>query len=581
MISKESLRRQIAVAAKKEEADLILKNGKIVDVFNLTIYEADVAIADGYIVGIGSYEKAKEIISLNGQFISPSFIDGHVHIESAMVTPEEFAKAVLPHGVTTVIADPHEIANVGGIEAVRYMVAASKHLPLDIKMMASSCVPATSLENNGAKLTAEEIKLLFSNKEVYGLGEVMDYPAVLSGDEEMLEKLISARDHHAGIDGHGAGLDEIGLNTYMTAGIRNDHEAVSAEEGLSRLRRGMYLLMREGTAAKDLEALLPVLTSVNSRRAVLATDDKHLDELIELGSIDASIRKAITLGINPLQAIQMGSLNAAECFQLKDKGAIAPGYVADFLIISDLNMLSIDEVFVKGKQVAQSGKLTQRIREAVTPPSFLTESIKMAPLRVDSLDLTIENSNKANIISAKPGSIITEHLIEEVEVKNGLFQPSVKENQLKMVVVERHNALGNVGVGILKGIPLTEGAIVSTVAHDSHNIVACGVDDTSLMIAINHVAEIGGGIAVVKGKQIIASLPLPLAGLMSLNSYDSVIQSLKKLERGLQTIGFKEAWNPFITLSFLALPVIPTLKLTDTGLFDVQSFKHISVEVVE
>ena len=571
-----NLKKRLAVATKKEKAELVIKNGKIIDVFTLTIYKADIAIADGIIVGIGSYEGARTL-DAKGAYISPSFIDGHVHIESAMVPPEEFAKIVVPHGVTSVIADPHEIANVGGLEAVQYMIKASKDLPLEVKMMVPSCVPATSFEHNGAQLTSDEIAQLFDEDGAYGLGEVMDYPSVFSGEEEMMRKLEASWQRRKLIDGHAAGLDIIGLNAYSVAGIRNDHEAVTEKEARERLQRGMYVLMREGTAAKDIEALLPVLTPYNARRCVFATDDKHLDDLVEEGSIDASVRKAIKLGVDPLQAIQMASLNAAECFKLDYVGAIAPGYKANFLLIRDLDTIEIESVYVKGKKVAEHGMLTGELRKYVSPPEHLLDSIHMKPLKEDSFDLKM-NSNQAHIIGVTPGSIVTDHLIEEIDVKDGLFHPSVDRNQLKLVVAERHKELGLIGLGIVKGIRLKEGAIVATVAHDSHNIVACGVQDESIRAAIEHVAKIGGGIAVVCGKEVLAELPLPLGGLMSLASYEEVNTLLKDLEGALRQIGFEEKWNPFLTLSFLALPVIPSLKLTDTGLFDVKAFTHIERE---
>jgi adenine deaminase len=577
-MSKEQLKRRIAAATKREKAELVIKKAQVVDVFTLTIYEADVAVTDGIIVGVGSYEGLEEI-DANGAFMAPAFIDGHVHIESAMVPPEEFAKVVVPRGVTTIFADPHEIANVGGLEAVTYMIEAAKDLPLDVKMMVPSSVPATNFEHNGAELTVEDIEVLFADYEAFGLAEVMDYPAVFSGEEKMVSKLTAASEREKLIDGHAAGLDEVGLNAYRVAGIRNDHEAVTGEEALSRLRRGMYVLMREGTAAKDIEALLPILTPENARRCVFATDDKHLDDLVKEGSIDASIRKAIQLGVKPLQAIQMASLNAAECFGIKDKGAIAPGYEASFVFIRDLEKLEIESVYTKGKQVAQNGKLTIEVRDAVQPPSSLLSSVQLAPLTEKSLKLEMA-STTAHVIGVKPGSIVTEHLIEEVQVEEGFFSPSVQHNQLKLVVAERHHQRGFIGLGIVKGIPLTDGAIVATVAHDSHNIVACGTDDKSIKKAIKHVAALQGGIAVVKGDHILADLPLPLAGLISLDPFEKVNSRLEELELALKEIGFDEEWNPFLTLSFLALPVIPTLKLTDTGLFDVERFEHISVSIV-
>ncbi|MCL7747636.1 adenine deaminase [Halalkalibacter alkaliphilus] len=573
------LKKRIAAATKREKAEVVVKNAKIIDVFTLTTHEADVAITDGMIVGIGEYEGCREI-NANGSYMAPAFVDGHVHIESAMVPPEEFTKIVVPRGVTTVMADPHEIANVGGFEAVKYMIEAAKDLPLDIKIMVPSCVPATNFEHNGADLTTAEIEKLFDEHDAYGLAEVMDYPAVLSGEETMINKLKAAWNRKKTIDGHAAGLDNTGLNAYRVAGISNDHEAVTAKEGLDRLRLGMYLLMREGTAAKDIEALLPILTAQNARRCVFATDDKHLDDLLNEGSIDASVRKAIKLGVDPLQAIQMASINAAECFKLEGKGAIAPGYEANFLLIRDLEEVDITAVYVKGECVAENGKMTYTVREPITPPAYLLESVRLEPLTPAKLNLPV-NGNRAHVIGVTPGSIVTSHLIEEVKVESGLFKPSVASNQLKLVVAERHHKLGHVGVGIVKGIPIQAGAIVATVAHDSHNIVACGTDDESILAAVEQVAKGQGGIAVVRGKEVLANLPLPLAGLMSLEPFDHINDSLKKLEEALKAIGFKENWNPFLTLSFLALPVIPSLKLTDTGLFDVKNFTHIDVSASE
>ncbi|MDT8862473.1 adenine deaminase [Alkalihalobacillus sp. MEB130] len=566
---------QLAAATKREKAELVVKNANVIDVFTLTTYNADVAITNGMIVGIGTYEGKKEI-DANGAYMAPTFIDGHVHIESAMVPPEEFTKIVVPRGVTTVMADPHEIANVGGIEAVKYMIDAAKDLPLDIKIMVPSCVPATNFEHNGAELTTGDIEKLFDEHDAYGLAEVMDYPAVLSGEEKMVAKLQAAWQRGKTIDGHAAGLDTTGLNAYRVAGISNDHEAVTAEDGLERIRRGMYLLMREGTAAKDIEALLPILTPQNARRCVFATDDKHLDDLVNEGSIDASVRKAIKLGVDPLQAIQMASLNAAECFGLKEKGAIAPGYEANFLLIRNLDEIDIDDVYVKGECVAAKGKMISTLREAVPPPTYLLNSVQLEPLTMDRLALPV-HSSKAHVIGVTPGSIVTDHLVEEIDVENGAFQPSIVKNHLKLVVAERHHKLGHVGIGIVKGIPIKEGAIVATVAHDSHNIVACGADDASILYAIEQVANQQGGIAVVRGNEVLANLPLPLAGLMSLQPFEQINESLQKLEEALREIGFNEEWNPFLTLSFLALPVIPSLKLTDTGLFDVTQFSHINV----
>lgn len=570
---KQTLKAKLAAATRREKAELVIKNGTIIDVFSLTTYEADVAITGGVIVGIGSYEGEVEIDAA-GAFLAPSFIDGHVHIESATVPPEEFAKVVLPHGVTTVMADPHELANVGGKEAVRYMLEAAKDLPLDIHIMVPSCVPAASFEHNGATLTAKEIEELFDEDQAYGLAEVMDYPAVFAGEEEMVAKLEAATKRQKGIDGHAAGLDGDGLNAYRVAGISNDHEAVTAIEAEERIRRGMYVLIREGTAAKDLEALLPAVTAANARRCVFATDDKHLDDLIDEGSIDASVRKAISLGLDPLQAIQMATLNAAECFGLREKGAIAPGYEASLLFLRDLETLEIERVYVKGELIAEKGELKAVVREAIAPPDFLLNSINVKPLADNAFALPVQGERQP-VIGVTPGSIVTEHLREPVASRDGFFLPSVADNQLKLVVAERHRALGHVGVGIVKGIPLKKGAMAATIAHDSHNIVACGADDMSIRTAIKQLIRMKGGMALAEGERLIAGLPLPLGGLMSLASYEEVYRLIKTLDAGLKELGVEEGWNPFLTLSFLALPVIPALKLTDCGLFDVEAFTHL------
>lgn len=565
-----SLKRKIVSASKVEACDLLLINGKIVDVYTNSIIEENVAITDGKIVGIGAYTEAKEIVDVAGKYICPGLIDGHVHIESAMVRPEDFASVVLTKGVTTVIADPHEIANVAGIKAIDYMLEASANLPLDIKMMMPSSVPAADFEENGAVISSEDMENYIDSGSVFGLGEVMDYPAVLAADPEMLRKLQLAREAGRVIDGHGAGLPNEALNAYRVAGIENDHEAVTAEEALSRVQRGFYVLMREGTAARDIEALLPAITAANARRFAFSTDDKHLDDLMEEGSIDFNIRKAIRLGMDPIQAIQLGTLNAAECFRLSEKGAIAPGKEATFLIVSDLSTFKIEQVYVKGELVAEDGALTSPLRPHVPVPDFLRNSMHMKPFAMEELALPLRNPSQAYVIEAQLGSIITKKRVESVEVIDHTFRPGF--GHLKLVVAERHKNRGTIGVGICRGLPFQEGAIVSTVAHDSHNIIACGADDESLFQAINHVTSTGGGMAVVKGNEVLASMPLQLGGLMSTESVETVKEQLNQLQRALVQIGYKGSIDPFLTLAFLALPVIPALKLTSKGLFDVETF---------
>nr|WP_212031217.1 adenine deaminase [Cytobacillus depressus] len=573
----EQLKRRIDVAAKRIPADLIIKNGNIVNVFTREIIIDHIAIVDGFIAGIGDYE-GKETIDATGKYIIPGLIDGHVHIESAMVTPAEFANVVLPHGVTTVIADPHEIANVSGIEGIEFMLNASEGIPLDVFLMLPSCVPATPFENAGAKLGAKQLEPLYNHPRVLGLGEVMDFPSVSQNDENMLNKLVDASLKGKCIDGHAAGIDSDGINVYMSAGIKTDHECVTAEEALDRLRKGMYVMLREGSAAKDLIALLKAVNENNARRCLFVTDDKHLDELICEGSIDYNVKLAIKEGLDPLLAIQIATLNAAECFGLKTKGAIAPGYEADLLVVSDLKTMDIEKVYKGGKLAAANGKVVSETHSLVTPVPSITNSVNINSISINQLQINIQDGNKANIIGIIPNMIVTKHLNEEVDTKNGHFQYNTSKDQLKMAVVERHKMTGNIGLGIIKGLGIKNGAIASTVAHDSHNIVAAGTSDEDLIKAIQLTAEMKGGLVIVQDGNMLSSLSLPIAGLISDQPAQMVNEKLAELNDALVKIGCTMEFNPFVTLSFMALPVIPELKLTDIGLFDVKSFKHISVE---
>jgi adenine deaminase len=569
----------IAAAAKRAIADIVIKNGRIIDVFNQEIIYGDIAITEGMFVGIGSYEG---IITIDAQnrFICPGFIDGHVHIESSMVTPSEFAKVVLPHGVTSVIADPHEIANVSGADGIQYMIASSDNIPLDVFYMLPSCIPATPFENAGALLNAEDLAPFYQHERVLGLGEVMNYPAVLNGEISMLDKLSSAAAHGKLIDGHAAGLNADAINVYMTAGIRTDHECTAVNEALERLQRGMYVMLREGSAAKNLKTLIKAVNPKNARRCLFVTDDKHLDDLMDEGSIDHNIRLAIQEGIDPLLAIQMATLNTAECFQLKRKGAIAPGYDADFILLDNLESVEISEVYKAGKLVAAKGKFIGKSASKVNPPTHIMNSIQANQLNETDLQIVLNHSPaRANIIGIIPNSIVTKHWVETVDTDDqGQFQSSLTNDQLKLIVVERHKKTGNVGLGIVKGLGITSGAIVSTVAHDSHNIVAAGTNDADLLFAIETIIEIKGGIAVVENGRVLAALSLPIAGLISDQDHNAVNEQLRHLNDALRMNGFHAPFNPFLTLSFLALPVIPELKLTDLGLFNVNTFSHIKVE---
>jgi len=446
-----ALQKQIAAAAKQTKADLVIKNGKIVNVFTREIIEGDLAIAEGMIVGIGRYE-GKQTIDAEGRYVCPGLIDGHVHIESSMVPPSEFARVVLPHGVTTVIADPHEIANVAGIHGIQFMLDDAKRTPLDVYMMLPSCVPAASFEHAGAILSTAELAPFFNDERVLGLAEVMDYPSLREQHPSMLDKLALAANANRLIDGHLAGLDANAINVYRSSRIHTDHECVTVDEALERIRRGMYVLIRQGSVAKDLEKLLPAVTEHNARRFLFCTDDKHLDDLWFEGSVDHNVRLAIRAGLDPLLAIQMATLNAAECYRLPTKGAVAPGYDADFLFVEDLETLKISHVFKSGKQVAEQGQATFRSEP-------VTEADLCIPMR---------KGNKAHVIEIIPNHLHTNHLVTEVDVRDGAFSPSVERDLLKLVVVERHRGLG-IGLGIVRGFGFKTGAIAASIAHDSHH----------------------------------------------------------------------------------------------------------------
>jgi len=578
-VTKDALKKRIDVAAKRIPADLVIKNGNVVNVFTREILTEDIAIADGYVAGLGEYEGI-ETFDASGKYVIPGFIDGHVHIESAMVTPAEFSNVVIPHGVTTIIADPHEIANVTGTDGIDFMLQASEDIPLDVLLMLPSCVPATPFENAGATLLDSHLEPFYSHPRVIGLGEVMDYPSVFYKDDKMLAKLLSARAKEKHIDGHAAGIDGDGINVYMAAGIKTDHECVTAEEALDRLRKGMYVMLREGSAAKDLVTLLKAVNENNARRCLFVTDDKHLDELIDDGSINYNVKTAIRQGLDPLLAIQMATLNAAECFGLKSKGAIAPGYEADLLIVNDLESIGIERVYKGGKLAAENGKVILSAKSKIVPSPSIIDSVNISSITAENLQMKMDDSSEANIIGIIPNMIVTEHLIENVDIKNGAFQINPEKDQLKIAVIERHNNTGNIGLGIIKGLGIKNGAVASTVAHDSHNIVAAGTSDEDILMAIECTSDMKGGLVVVQDGEMIAGLSLPIAGLMSDMGSGAIYENFSELNQALRQIGCSMTFNPFITLSFLALPVIPELKLTDIGLFDVKKFKHIDIQVM-
>ncbi|TCP24514.1 adenine deaminase [Scopulibacillus darangshiensis] len=575
-ITKDRMKRRIAVAGKKKKADLVIKNGKIVDVFNGGMMEADIAVTDGYIVGIGNYEGLKTI-DAKGKIISPALIDGHVHIESSMLTPKEFAKVLIPHGVTTAVTDPHEIANVAGEGGIRYMLDDAVDCGMDIYTMLPSSVPATAYENNGARLDAEDLEPFYHHKNVLGLAEVMDYPAVMNASDQILEKLLVTFKHSTRVDGHAAGLDADAINVYKAAGIQTDHECVSINEAKDRLSRGMYVMIREGSVPKDLRALIGLVNDRNARRFLFCTDDKHTDDLIEEGSVDHNIRMAVKLGLDPVTAIQMASLNAAECYHLKNKGAIAPGYEANFLVLDDLNTFQIKSVYQKGRLVSENGALISESQAHQADITAVSGTINIPDVTANDLNITLGDDTKAHIIEIVPNSLVTNHVIDDVPTIDGSFTPSAEIDLLKMTVIERHKGTGNIGLGIVKGLHITSGAMATTVAHDSHNLVVAGMSDEDMLIAIEEIKKINGGMVVVKDGRVIACLPLPIAGLISDQPNLAVNEKLRDIHHALTEVGASSAFNPFLTLSFLCLPVIPEIKLTDKGLFDVTSFQHIDI----
>ncbi|KEK17517.1 adenine deaminase [Bacillus manliponensis] len=571
LVNKQTLKQYISVANGTEIADTVIRNAQIVNVFTKEITSGDIAITDGMIVGIGSF-RGKVEIDANNQYVCPGLIDAHVHIESSMVTPEQFAKVVLPHGVTTVIADPHEIANVLGASGIQYMLDMSDDIPLDVRIMLPSCVPATSFERAGAVLHAEHLAPFLQHPRVLGLAEVMDFPAVFEAKEEMLNKLTLTSQ----IDGHGAGLSAQQINVYCAAGITTDHECTTKEEMLDRLRRGMYVMLREGSVAKNVKALLEGVTEQNAHRCLFCTDDKHLDDLIEEGSVDYNVRLAIENGLSPITAISMASLHAAQCYGFQTKGAIAPGYEADLLFIDDLEAFSITKVFQKGKLVAENGKYVGS-EKVVKTKDTAVNSVNLAPVTKQDLQIHMTGTQMANIISIIPNQLVTKHLIERVTTKHGYFIPSTEHDQLKIAVIERHKASGQIGVGIVKGFCLKSGAIATTVAHDSHNIIVVGTNDDDILAAIHAIENMQGDMVVIKNGQVLANLSLPVAGLMSEEQAPSIYEKIKQLDNSLQVLQATGEFNSFLTLSFLSLPVIPNIKMTTDGLFDVVSFTHIPV----
>ena len=568
----------IKAANKEISCDLVIKNISVVDVFQCSSFICDVAIKNGFIVGLGDYSGNIEVNG-TGKFICPGLIDSHAHIESSMLTPNEYYKTALLHGVTSLIADPHEIANVLGQAGIKFMIDSAQNIPFDFYFMLPSCVPSTPFENSGAVLTSSDLKDFYSNSKVLGLAEVMDYPSVANCNDDMINKLYDAISNNSIIDGHGAGLNSHSINVYSTANIKTDHECATYEQLIDRVRRGIYVLMREGTVAKNLNELIKGASIFNSRRICLCTDDKHIDDLAKNGSIDTSIKMCIKGGLAPEIAIQMATLNAAECYKLKNKGAIAPSYVADFLILDSLEEFKINSVYKNGKLVVSNNILINDVKYSNVYPS-LSNSIKLPTLTKDTLKIDVKNKSILNVIELIPNKLESNHLkldISKLNFDDEFISLTTTDNLLKIAVIERHKNTGNVGVGFLKGLNLKSGAIATTIAHDSHNLIVCGTNDADMLFAVEELKKINGGIIIVKDGTVLASVSLEIGGIITARNSDDVISDLDKLHDALKIIAPDISFNPFLTLSFLSLPVIPDIKITDKGLFDVKNFNFIDV----
>ncbi len=561
----------IKVARGNKPADLVLKNGNIINVFNRTIEKNDVAIFDGCIAGIGKYSGKKEI-DVSGKYISPGLFDSHVHIESSLVTIPEYAKTVVPLGTTSVIIDPHEIANVLGLDGIRYMLKTSKYNPLNVFVMLPSCVPATEFETSGAELRAFDLMPFLHDDWVQGLAEMMNFPGVINMDQEILDKLRLMQ--HKTIDGHAPGLTGKDLNAYIAAGISSDHECVTKEEAEEKLKNGMYIMIREGTVAKNLKDLVPIINERTARRCLFASDDRHPDDLLTEGHINFCLKKAVSLSVDPLLAIQIATLNAAEHFKISKLGAIAPSYIADIVVFNDLKDFKVEKVIKNGKLVAENEKyLFKDIQHLKT--AKVRGSVNIKWLKEDEFKIQAK-SKKINVIEIGNNQLITKRLIEDANIIDGFAESDIKKDILKCIIVERHYASNNIGKGFVKGFGIKKGAIASSVAHDSHNIIAIGTNDEDIKKAVVHLRKIQGGFCVAENEKILIDLPLPIAGLMSDKPMPEVIKQLKELNKAAKQLG-SIIEKPFLMLAFLSLPVIPEIKLTDKGLFDVNSFKFIDL----
>lgn len=560
--------RIIEVAADREKADLVIKNATYLNVFSNEFLQGDIAVANGLIAGIGEYEGEKEI-DVNGKIVLPGFIDAHIHLESAMVTPSEFAKAVISHGTTTVITDPHEIANVMGLNGIDYMIESTQNLPVDVYFMLPSCVPATAFDESGAELGYKDIDSYFEHKKVLGLAEMMNYIGVINGDDDVVSKIVASQAHHKKIDGHAPGLSGNDLNAYIAAGVYSDHECFTFENALEKLRKGQFIMIREGTAAHNLSALMPLLTKQYSDRCMLATDDKHPSDLLNGGHIDYIVKQALKNGADPIVTLKAATHNAARYFLLNNKGAIAPGYLADIVVADNFADLNVEMVFKRGKLIFDG-----EVKEFDAPS--VDETLVEKCHNTFNLDEVTPNSFKADgklgLIGLVGGELLTRNLgfADKTDVENDI---------LKIACVERHKNTNHIGVGYVKGYSLKSGAVATSVAHDSHNIITIGCSDTDIAVAVNAIRKAKGGIAVVENGEVKALLELPVAGLMSEEKLETVNEKLEKAKAEAYRLGADKSIDPFMTLSFLSLPVIPSLRITTKGVFDVEKCELLKDEM--
>ena len=564
MTERDALAELIAVARGDAPGDLLFTGGRVVNTLTAEVEELDVVVFQGRIAGLASGYRARETVDLRGAYLLPGFINGHTHIESSHLWITEYARAIVPHGTVAAVSDLHEIANVAGLAGIHAVVEAAAGLPLDLHLMAPACVPATALETAGATIGPDEIRRLFETEDAIGLGELMDFPGAIAADPRVLDKLAAAGSRP--VDGHAPGLSGAALNAYLCAGPRTDHESTTPDGGREKLRRGMWLMVREGTTEKNLADLLPLITDATAARCLFVTDDRSAADLLSDGDVDAIVRKAIALGLDPIRAVQLATLNPANCFGLRGVGAVAPGYRAHLLVCDDLHRPVPRRVYFDGRLVAEDGVALFDAPAAV--PAELLRSVNVAALAVDDFALPAAGP-RYPVIEAIPGQILTGRRLEEVRVVEGRIIAEPERDILKLAVVERHHGRGRVGVGLVSGFGLKRGALASSYAHDSHNIIAVGASDGDMLHAVRQVVEMQGGLVAVDEGEVLAALPLPVAGIMSLEPAANVSERATALDAAARSLGATIP-EPFAVLSFLSLPVIPSLRLTDLGLVDAE-----------